>query len=383
MSFTTRNHYVPQWYQDRFLAPGRTEDKYYYLDLHPKKVVRPGGRHHFRNAVRRLGPASCFKEDHLYTLRFGNYGFDVVEKRFFGELDRRGCKAVEFFRDYDLCDGANDAFNDLVPYMDAQKLRTPKGLDFLKKLTGASDHQTTLNMMGTLFQMHATLWTESVWEILCCDNSSTKFIISDHPVTTYNKGHFPGSPACKYPLDSLVECVGTHTIFPLDLNRCLVITNLGYVRNPLINPTKQRVNPRYFQNSMFDLRKIQTGRQIDENYVHAINHVVKQRAKRYIAAGVRDWLFPEKYLRARMWNKLGGTDFLMPDPRKVKFTTDFVVGFKDGGAWGHDEYGRLSDENDPDVKRLRDKEWDTFHASKKAWDSKYGPFDRDDWLKYV
>ncbi len=73
--FTTRNHYVPQWYQERFLAPGRAEDKYYYLDLHPEKVVRSDGGHHFRNDVRRLGPISCFKEDHLYTLRFGKYAF--------------------------------------------------------------------------------------------------------------------------------------------------------------------------------------------------------------------------------------------------------------------------------------------------------------------
>jgi len=67
----------------------------------------------------------------------------------------------------------------------------------------------------------------------------------------------------------------------------------------------------------------------------------------------------------------------------VQFTTDFVAGFKDGSAWGHDEYGRLSDENDPKVKRLREKEWLTFEAAKKAWDSRYGPLDRDDWLKYM
>lgn len=363
--------------------PGRTEDKYYYLDLHPEKVERPHGGYHFRNAVRRLGPVSCFKEDHLYTLRFGKYASDVVEKRFFGELDLRGSRAVEFFHDYALRDGADGSFNDLVPYLDAQKLRTPKGLDFLRKLTGAANHQATLNMMGMLYQMHATLWTESVWEILFCDNSPTKFIVSDHPVTTYNKAHFPASPACRYPLDSLVESVGTHTIFPLDLNRCLVITNLGYVRNPQINPTKQRVNPRYFKNSMFDLRKIQTGRQVGEDYVHAINYVIKARAKRYIAAGERDWLYPEKHLHTRMWNKLGGRDFLMPDPRKVTFTTDFVVGFKDGSAWGHDEYGRLSDENDPKVRALRDKEWRTFHATQEAWDSKYGPLDLEEWRKYI
>jgi hypothetical protein len=345
--------------------------------------MRPSGGHYFRNAVRRIGPIICFKEDHLYTLRFGEFALDVVEKHFFGDLDYRGSEAVEFFRDYELRDGAHEAFNNLIPYMGAQKVRTPKGLDFLRKLTGESDHHATLGMMGELFQMHATLWTESVWEIICCDNTSTKFIISDHPVTTYNKGQFPGSLACRYPLDSPVECVGTHTIFPLNLNRCLVITNLGYVRNPKINPIRQRENPRYFQQSTFDLRKIQTDRQIGEDYVNAINHVIKTRAKRYIAAGKREWLYPENHLRTRMWDKVGGKDFLMPDPRKVQFTTDFVAGFNDGSAWGHDEYGRLSDENDPEVKRLRAGEWQTFQASKEAWDTKYGPLDRDEWAKYM
>ncbi|MEX2123252.1 MAG: DUF4238 domain-containing protein [Woeseia sp.] len=383
MSFTTRNHYVPQWYQERFLAPGRTEDKYYYLDLYPEKVVRPDGGHHFRNALRRLGSVSCFKEDHLYTLRFGNYGFDVVEKQFFGELDSRGSRAVEFFHDYAICDKAHDTFSDLMRYMDAQKLRTPKGLHFLQKLTSTSDHQQTINRMGFLFQMHVTLWTEGVWEIICCDNSPTKFIISDHPVATYNKAQFPGSPACKYPLDSPIEFVGTHTIFPLGLNRCLVITNLGYVRNPNINPTKRRVNARYFAESMFDLRKIQTGRQVPEDYVRAVNYVIKQRARRYIAAGERDWLYPERHLPTCMWNKLGGKDFLMPDPRKVSFSTQFLMGFQDGGAWGHDEYGRQSDDNDPKVRALRDREWRTFHTAKKAWDSRYGRLDPKERAKYM
>jgi hypothetical protein len=383
LSFTVRNHYVPQWYQKRFLAPQRSEDKLYYLDQSPERIERPDGGHHFRKAVRRLGPHSCFVQDDLYTLFFGNYATDVIEKSFFGELDDTGSLAVEYFHDYEMANGANDAWTNLMKFMDAQKLRTPKGLDFLRKLTGTTDHEKTLAVMGELFQMHVTLWTEGVWEVICCDDSPTKFIISDHPITTYNKGHFPGSPACQYPLDSPVECVGTHTVFPLDLSRCLVITNLGYVRNPNINPTKRRVNPRYFQPSMFDLRKIQTGRQVPEDYVRAVNFVIKQRAKRFVAAGKRDWLFPENHLPTRMWNKLGGNDFLMPDPRKVNFTTDFLVGFKDGGAWGHDEYGRLSDENDPKVKRLRKKEWDSFHAAKKAWDSKYGPLDPDDWKRYV
>src|SRR5580700_4018252 len=34
------HHYVPQWYQRRFLLPGQS--RYYYLDMNPDTVVRDG-----------------------------------------------------------------------------------------------------------------------------------------------------------------------------------------------------------------------------------------------------------------------------------------------------------------------------------------------------
>jgi hypothetical protein len=36
MSGFTRNHYVPQWFQYRFISPAREEKKFYYLDLNPE-----------------------------------------------------------------------------------------------------------------------------------------------------------------------------------------------------------------------------------------------------------------------------------------------------------------------------------------------------------
>lgn len=384
MNFAHHNHYVPQWYQKRFLAPGRVEDKLHYLDLAPERVNHPNGGFHYRDALRRLGPTNCFAQDDLYTLNFGNQASDIIETRFFGVIDGKGSTAVEFFSDYAFKNGAGDAYQNLMRYMDAQKLRTPKGLDFLRKLSKTDDNQVALHVMGELHQMHITIWSEGVWEVLACDESPTKFIVSDHPVTTYNKGEFPGSRACTYPLDSRIDLLGTHTIFPLDLNRCLVITNLGYVRNPNASPTRTRENPRYYAApTMFDLRKVQTGRQVSEDYVRAINYVLKTRAKRYIAAGEREWLYPEKGLAATRWDRLGDKVFLMPDPRKVNFTTGFVMGFKGGGGWGHDEYGRHSDDNDPEVKRLREKEWRTFQAAKQSWDSMFGELTDEEWRKYV
>ena len=75
------HHYVPRWYQRRFLLPGQL--RYYYLDLNPDTVVRDGISHR-RNDLLHWSPARCFYKDDLYTLRFGPATTDVME-RFFSE----------------------------------------------------------------------------------------------------------------------------------------------------------------------------------------------------------------------------------------------------------------------------------------------------------
>jgi hypothetical protein len=81
------HHYVPQWYQRRFLLPGQSS--YHYLDLNPDTVVRDGISHR-RNDLLHWSPARFFYKDDLYTLRFGPATTDVMEKFFFGMVDRLG-----------------------------------------------------------------------------------------------------------------------------------------------------------------------------------------------------------------------------------------------------------------------------------------------------
>jgi hypothetical protein len=381
-TFAVSHHYVPEWYQNRFIDPSVHPHKLHYLDLRPEKVMHPDGSFHYRRSVRHLGPKNCFQSDHLYSLRFGDQVTDYLERIFFGKIDNDGKRAVEVFTDYEISDAAHENFEPFLRYMDAQKWRTPKGLDFLQVLSKRKGQQNALLLLSSYFQMHCTMWTESVWEVLYCDNSSTKFIISDHPVTVYNKGIFPSAPLGLYPLDAPIHFVGTHTIFPLNLNRCLVMTNLGYVRNPQINVMQDRVNARSFDDALFDLRKIQTNRQINEAYVTAINYVIKTRARRYVAAAKKDWLYPENACGRTLWKKLGGKYFLMPDPRKVTFHTQTLVGYDDGRAWGADEYGRRhARDDDPDVKRLREIEWNAFQKSKKSWDTTFGELSQEEFRK--
>jgi hypothetical protein len=382
MTFSKINHYVPQWYQRRFFSRGLKEQKFYYLDLHPERVNHPDGSFHLKAQCRRWGSISCFAQGDLYTLVFGQNATDVIEKLFFGTIDQLGSEAVDFFSNYTVNARSGDAFRNLTKYLDAQILRTPKGLDYLKKLSGSNSHQKALDLMGAIWKYHITIWTEGVWEVLCCDRSTTKFIVTDHPATTYNKNLPPDSKECEYPSDAPIELVGTHTIFPLDLVRCLVITNLEYVRDPECNPLKVRENPRYFAETMFDIRKVQTGRQIPENEVIAINFILKNRARRYIASPEKAWLYPEEHLGSTLWNSLADRFFLMPDPRKVPFSTGIFVGFNDGTSWGIDEYGRHPGDPNPELKAKRSAEMQTFQKAKKAWDERFGPLSRDEMRRY-
>jgi hypothetical protein len=167
---TSRNHYVPQWYQRRFLPAGA--DRFFYLDLKPDVVRIAPGRSYTRKALLRWGPINCFFQDDLYTLKLGRWSTDAVEKQFFGPIDDMGKKAVEFFSDYECSGQSNELFRPFMLYMDAQRLRTPRGLDWLKTVAGTSRQNEILRLMRRVYQMHATMWTEGVWEVVRADQKS-------------------------------------------------------------------------------------------------------------------------------------------------------------------------------------------------------------------
>ena len=186
------HHYVPRWYQKRFLHPGQYS--YYYLDLKPDAVPRKGG-HYKRQDLLEWRPKRCFFRDHLYTLKPGNWTTDEIEKRFFGEIDTSGRMAVEAFSKLaGFRDDIREAFRALPRYMDAQRFRTPRGLDQLRELTRAKGNNLTLLAMQHWFQFHSTMWAEGVWEVVRADETRTKFIVSDEPVTFAKSAAFVFRP---------------------------------------------------------------------------------------------------------------------------------------------------------------------------------------------
>ena len=256
-------------------------------------------------------------------------------------MDSQGRDAIEFFANFAHPDDANDtAFNDLLNYMSVQKLRTPKGLADLSAMTGGSDSNTILLKMQRLQNLYCATWTETIWALVDARQTETKFILSDHPVTVFNRDCFPGSQWCRDFRDPDIRFVGTHTIFPLSPTRALVLTNHSWVRNPYVRATQMRPNPKLFRTAVFFFPSIQTGRELTEIEVNQINFIIKKRAYRYIAAADEAWLYPERCIPSQHWRKLDDLYLLMPDPRSVIVSEEIMIGYDTGAAERFDAYGR-------------------------------------------
>jgi len=394
------HHYVPQWYQRRFLLPGQS--RYHYLDMDPDTIVREGISYR-RNDRLHWSPARCFYKDDLYTLRFGPATTDVMERLFFGMVDRLGMSAVTEMAEFAGIGSLSgpDAFRNLPPYMGAQRFRTPRGLDEIKKISSwedltpfaevyvstqrfrlppefyqmrkirsqlaPDDPNQILSVLMGVFQAYSTMWMEGVWEIVRARQSKTKFIVSDNPVTFYCRSMFPSD--WLYPNDCNLKQIGTRTLFPLGLDSCLILTHLQLARNPQATPTEHRANARYYDQTVKHLGEIQFGRELDESDVVRINYILKKRATRYVAAAEKEWLYPERHVSTTDWRKLDDDWFLLPNLWSVSFTSEIVMG-GDGWAWAMDEYGRHPGDPQFQNKKQHEIDWVLHEVSKREWAKK-------------
>jgi len=342
---------VPEWYQRRFLVPGKSQ--FHYLDLRPDLIegAPPGTR---RKAIMPWGPARCFAEDHLYSIRLGPWASDMVEHGFFKQIDDGGKLGVEFFSEFEINDRMEEAWHGIMYFMDAERYRTPRGLTQLVKLTGVDNRNALLLELERIYQQNATMWTEGIWEVVKATNSKTKFLLTDNPVTFYNSRAFPGSPMMSHPNDAALAWVGTRTIFPLDLDTCLIITHREFTRNPWKPPMRGRINARTYSHCIFNAQQVQTGRILEEDEVLRLNFILKKRADRYVAACDEAWLYPERHT-SMSWSKLDDDWFMLPNLFELHLGGTILVGSKDGRSAGWDEYG-FAREHPRFEKRERDED---------------------------
>jgi len=364
------NHYVPIWYQKRFLEPNQSEKKLYYLDLKPETVAI-GDILYQKKALNKKGPKSCFCEKDLYTISPESKILTDVEKQFFGSIDNNGKPAVEYFNNFSHPSINEDAFRKIVIFMSAQKLRTPKGINFISKQINSSDHNKIISHIVKLRDLYCSTWTEGIWQIASASQSKTKFIVSDHPVTVYNRECGPRNKRwCKGSNDPDITLHGTHTIFPLSLDKILIISNRSWVKDPYQSAIKYRPNPIPFRSAMFKVLEIQTARELSEQEVKEINFIIKSRAFRYIASANREWLYPEKTVSKSNWNEFG------KGYRPMSHGGDLIIGNSDGSTTSYDQYGRRPWHPDYGKENTRKVNYDPLQRFKGEFARLFGPYRR-------
>jgi hypothetical protein len=327
---------IDDTYQKRFLQ--KEQKAYHCLDLMPFKDL-PDGRRFKLNDIYSRGPGSCFEQKDLYTTRVFGTRNDEIEQYLFGHIDDSGACAINglLANDWQLL---SKYFISLFEFMDAQKLRTPKGLDWIRSNYYQLSQNELMFEMQFLRTMHCTMWAEGIREIVSAENSDVKFIVSDHPITIYNHACPPDSEICKYPNDPLIAWKASQTIYPLDLNHCFIITNLEYGRDPEgVDPLSCRTYARHHAQTVTRWDNIIRNRCLTSHEVCAINYILKSRARKYIAAAEQDWLYPESSINHPDWNAL--KQIMLPSKNDIcEFGGEFYAGGEKGLIWHQDEFGR-------------------------------------------
>ncbi len=349
-----RHHYVPEWYQKFFTTDGILV----CLDL-----KYPYSRRNEPHCYPKTSSARCFYERDLYQIKFGNYETDVIERRLFGNIDDKGKRAVENILNPQGPDDfvAPQYYQDLSIYMDAQIGRTPRGLKRFDNFR--HDKNLMLSTMAAWQEAHISMWFDGVWEIFTAA-PDLEFIFSDNPVVFYNRGVYPGSKIAQSIAGVPFDWVGTQTIFPLSKKKLLVITHTQFARNPGYNPKKQRINPRYFEEAVFNAMDVMNNRTLSREDTLKVNFIIKSLADRYVAASDEALLYPERQLKFTHWGKIAKNEFLIPDPKKLMLSTGVIARFEDGSVYSQNEYGLNMD--DAFCEKIRAREAEILHERQRV-----------------
>tara|TARA_R110002020_G_scaffold133617_17_gene298140 strand:+ start:1358 stop:3841 length:2484 start_codon:yes stop_codon:yes gene_type:complete len=351
MSVTRDNHYVPRWYQEGFFEPGRKSIA--YVDMTPDRKNLPDGRVITQNSAWNDTPTSmAFFQTDLYSTFFGTSVNDEIERHLFGNVDTRGSKAVRAFIGTDVRKW-HDHFQDFFDFLDIQKIRTPKGLDWLKAQYPALTQNELMFEMQGIRMLHCTIWVGGVREIVSAEDSDVKFITSDHPVTIYNHAVPPTDGACAYPLDPGIALRGSQTLYPMDRDHCLILTNLEYAKDPGTDPLQKRTFARNYRQSITKVDSFIRERKLTAQQVAEINFIIKKRAHRYIGGGRKEWLYPERTV-TQPWSELRKT-LMPPELGLFGFGGEIIIKYESGDVHYQDEFGRTEKPREFLIKSPPDK----------------------------
>ena len=194
---TRDNHYVPQWYQRGFMPKGR--HKLFVRNLQPGVKKLPNGQALAEPELEELGQSLpslsgiCTRQDLARSSTTTSRRSSLAPSTKLGRtLSAGGYLGIRL--------QIHRRFEDFFGYLDAQKLRTPKGLDWILKHYAGLQQLDLMLQMQALRQMHCAMWSECVREIVSASKATVKFLVSDHPVTVFNPKMDPtrldaGTPA--------------------------------------------------------------------------------------------------------------------------------------------------------------------------------------------
>jgi len=345
MSVTRKNHYIPQWHQEKFFTPG--SKTHCLLDLKPPSYMGRDGTVSSGRCLFNSPTSRAFVEPDLYSTFFGVKVNDEIERKLFGDIDRRGADAIRAFCGDDQR-AWHEHFQDLFEFLDIQKMRTPKGLAWLRQqypeigrlgemLPGVAQNQLMLEMQS-IRMLNVTTWTTGVREIVSAERAGVKFILSDHPVTVYNHAVPPSDSRNRYPGDPSTALKGSQTLFPLGPDHLLILTNLEYAKDPTVHPDAKKTFARNYQSTMVSTIEFIKTRYLTDDQVAEVNYVIKARADRYVAGSRREDLYPEKAV-SKSWADLRAT-FLPPTDELYRFGGEMFAKFENGAVHYQDEFGR-------------------------------------------
>src|SRR3989344_6532325 len=267
MSITKSQHYVQQAYQEGFYENGKTS--YWILDK--TLLVKPDGQIEI-NPPKFRGARVCFEDEYFYESTLYKEK-DFLEKKFFGPIDGGGILAIKYMASEDKhLLPAKDIGLTLLSYISAQKFRTPKGLDLIYQTNPEMTREVLLETLQEVHQDMVITLGEAVIEVLDAGLCGIKFVVSDAPVVEWN-------PYLAQTDTDLYLLKGTQVIFPVSKNTCLVFTpkELAEGRLPRKDYVQPRINARKQGGLIFDIRKLENLRPIENTEVEAINKLIKER----------------------------------------------------------------------------------------------------------
>ena len=112
---------------------------------------------------------------------------------------------------------------------------------------------------------------------------------------------------------------------------------LEYAKDPSTSPPK-RTFARNYRHSLTRTDALIRTRKLTAEEVTQINFIIKKRARRFIGAGRKEWLYPEKTVTLS-WSDLR-TTLLPPEDGMFDFGGEMLVKYASADVHYQDEFGR-------------------------------------------